>query len=73
MDNEPILKYFRYEHLPPTLRLISKPFHDLAYAIVTGDPVLCTALPRCAERTVALRKLLEAKDAAVRAALEDTP
>jgi hypothetical protein len=37
-------------------------FYELACYIVT-------ALPRNAERTVALRKLLEAKDAAVRANL----
>jgi hypothetical protein len=56
--------------------MISKPFHDLAHAIVLGDNVtesgnvtIGSALPRNPERTVALRKLLEAKDAAVRAAL----
>ena len=73
---EPILRFFAYEHLPPALRLVSKPFHDLAHAIVKGDNVpeagSCTfggPLPRSAERSVALRKLLESKDAAVRAAL----
>lgn len=60
---EPILKFFLYEHLPERLGKVSKPFCDLAHG-----PIL--ELPRCAERTVALRKLLEAKDAAVRAALE---
>lgn len=59
---EPMLQFFSYEHLPPALRSISKPFCDLAQDVVT-------TLPRNPERTVALRKLLEAKDCAVRAAL----
>ena len=57
---EPILQFFDYGHLPPRLQLISGPFGDLAAVIVK-------TLPRNPERTVALRKLLEAKDAAVRA------
>lgn len=57
---DPILHFFHYAHLPAHLQSASKPFCDLAEHIVT-------TLPRNAERTVALRKLLEAKDAAVRA------
>lgn len=57
---DPILRFFHYDHLPEKLRAASKPFCDLAAHIVG-------TLPRNAERTVALRKLLEAKDAAVRA------
>jgi hypothetical protein len=56
----PILRFFHYSHLPPVLQASSKPFCDLARHIVE-------TLPRNAERTVALRKLLEAKDAGVRA------
>jgi len=74
--SEPILQFFKYSHLPPALQLISKPFCDLAHAIVEGDNsqnsgVVTSGppLPRNPERTVALRKLLEAKDAAVRAVL----
>jgi hypothetical protein len=59
---EPILQFFTYAHLPPHLQAASKPFGDLAMQIVDGTP-------RNPERTVALRKLLEAKDAAVRAIL----
>ena len=55
-----ILQFFAYSHLPPHLQAVSKPFGDLAQQIVE-------TLPRNPERTVALRKLLEAKDAAVRA------
>ena len=71
---EHILQFFEYAHLPPHLQAISKPFCELARAIVEGDNVPGTvtfgpALPRNPERTVTLRKLLEAKDAAVRAAL----
>lgn len=62
---EPILQFFAYQHLPPHLQAVSKPFCDLAMAIA-GEGA---TLPRSPERTVALRKLLEAKDAAVRALL----
>lgn len=58
---EPILKYFEYKHLPDHLQKISAPFGKLADTIME--------LPRSPERSVALRKLLESKDAAVRAAL----
>ena len=57
--DEPVLKFFTFEHLPQHLQDVSKPFSDLAATIVAE----CEAGP---ERTVALRKLLEAKDAAVR-------
>lgn len=60
--SEPIMKFFEYAHLPPKLREVSEPFCLLAQHVEK-------TLPRSAERTVALRKLLEAKDAAVRAAL----
>lgn len=73
---EYLLQFFDYKHLPPHLQLISKPFCDLAHAIVKGDNVpesgtvtIGAGLPRNPERTVALRKLLEAKDCAVRAEL----
>lgn len=59
---DPILRFFHYAHLPTVLQERSKPFCDLARHIVNSTP-------RNAERTVALRKLLEAKDAGVRAAL----
>ncbi len=59
---EHILQFFAYGHLPPSLRDVSEPFHALAHQIVA-------TVPRNPERTVALRKLLEAKDAAVRAAI----
>lgn len=55
-----ILRFFHYAHLPAVLQIRSKPFCDLARLIVETTP-------RNPERTVALRKLLEAKDAAVRA------
>jgi hypothetical protein len=56
---EHISQFFAYAHLPAALQEVSKPFGELASLILT--------LPRNPERTVALRKLLEAKDAAVRA------
>lgn len=60
-----VMGFFVYEQLPARLQKVSRPFHDLA--------VVCAMrAPMSPETTVALRKLLEAKDAAVRAAL-DTP
>jgi hypothetical protein len=55
-----MMKWFEYKHLPPNLQKMSKPFHDLAKTI-------CELAEPGPERSVALRKLLEAKDAAVRA------
>lgn len=57
--HERMLKWFEYGHLPESLKEVSKPFFDLAIGVCS----LCEPGP---ERTVALRKLLEAKDAAVR-------
>lgn len=59
---EHIMQFFAFEHLAPTLRDVSRQFADLANLVVTTSP-------RNPERSVALRKLLEAKDAAVRARL----
>lgn len=70
---EHIMQFFAYEHLPPHLQAVSRPFCDLARVIVgdipPADPAVVFPLPRNPERTVALRKLLEAKDAAVRATI----
>ncbi len=59
---EPIFQFFAYGHLRDELKEVSKPFGQLAEELIA-------TLPRNPERTVALRKLLEAKDAAVRAKL----
>lgn len=59
---EHIMQFFAYAHLPAHLQEVSKPFGDMAVQIFS-------TLPRNPERTVALRKLLESKDAAVRAKL----
>jgi len=56
---EHIEQFFAFAHLPPAMQEVSRPFGELAQRILE--------LPRNPERTVALRKLLEAKDAAVRA------
>jgi hypothetical protein len=61
-DADPLLQFFEYRHLPEHLQTVSRPF-----ALLAGDIV--RELPRNPERTVALRKLLEAKDCAVRARL----
>ncbi|MCJ8352360.1 hypothetical protein [Moritella sp.] len=58
----PIMQFFKYSHLPEHLQEISKPFCELADQLVS-------TLPHNAETSVALRKLLESKDAAVRSAV----
>lgn len=63
-QKESLLQFFAFAHLPEPLQDMSMHFADLATWIVTH-------LPRNAERTVVLRKLLEAKDCAVRAKLDE--
>lgn len=62
VTEERMMKWFAFAHLPEHLQAVSKPFHDLA-------ALICITIDAGPERTVALRKLLEAKDAAVRAKL----
>lgn len=62
MYKNTILQYFTYQHLPEHLQAISKPFAELANTLEES-------LPSNPEKTAAFRKLLEAKDCAVRAAL----
>jgi hypothetical protein len=62
MKGYEILQFFTYEHLPPHLRAISEPFAALAAEMIDGKA------PN-AEIVAGLRKLLEAKDCFVRAAL----
>lgn len=59
---ERLMRWFNYDHLPEHLQAVSKLFCDLAVKVTTS-------LEPGPERTVALRKLLEAKDAAVRATI----
>ncbi len=62
VDVNPIMKFFDFAHLPPHLRAVSEPIANLA-------AVMESSLPRSAETSAGLRKLLEAKDCFVRAAL----
>ena len=57
-----LMQFFSYANLPDKLQAVSSPFCTLAYMIADS-------LPDNPEKTVALRKLLEAKDCAVRAVL----
>lgn len=57
-----LLRFFEFDHLPPNLRAVSQPCASLAEGMVV-------ALPDGPELTAGLRKLLEAKDCFVRAAL----
>lgn len=58
----PIIRFFDYQHLSGDLREVSRYHHDLARQ-------MDSMLPECAEKSAGLRKLLEAKDCAVRAML----
>lgn len=60
----PIMKYFEFSHLPEHLQIVSRPFGELAAQ-------LDQQLPNGPEKSAGLRKLLEAKDCMVRAALDN--
>ena len=57
-----LLQFFEYKHLPAHLQEISKPFCELAHQ-------MAETLPFNIESENALRKIMEAKDSAVRAFL----
>ena len=57
-----LLKFFSYAHLPQALQEVSKPLCEYATH-------LAYTLPQNDELATGLRKLLEAKDCFVRAAL----
>ena len=57
-----VLRFFECGHLPADLQAVSLPFCELAKQIADRAS-------ENQETTIALRKLLEAKDAAVRAVL----
>lgn len=56
------IQFFEYEHLPVELQAISRPCADLAH-------LMEDTLPDGPEKSAGMRKLLEAKDCFVRAAL----
>ena len=58
-----MMRWFAYSHLPEHLQPVSKSVNDLAMQ-------MDESLPEGAEKSAGLRKLLEAKDCFVRAALE---
>jgi hypothetical protein len=62
----PVLVYFSWDHLPPHLQDVSSAFGTVAWE-------MATELTPSAEVSAGLRKLLEAKDCMVRAALSDPP
>lgn len=59
-----VLRFFQYEHLKEGKA------RDIAMYYASFAEGMVDELPEDPETTVALRKLLESKDAAVRAALE---
>ena len=60
-----MLSFFDFRHLPESLQNVSKPFYKLAQSLVDE-------LPSHPQKMVALQKLLEAKDSAVRIAVAKT-
>lgn len=65
-STEAILRFFEYGHLPARLQEVVRPFAGLAHQLVDAESPTARG---GAELTTCLRKLLEAKDCAVRAAL----
>ena len=63
MSEHRMLRWFKLDHLPMELRLVAQPFCDAAQ-------LFAKSVPPGPEATAALRKLVEAKDCAVRAYLE---
>lgn len=61
-EEYPILEFFQYAHLREDLQKVAASWCTLAWKTAR-------TLPKNAETSTALRKLLEGKDAAVRAAL----
>ena len=59
-----LMQFFKYAHLPENMQAISKLFYDLAKKL--DDDLLPDCENGNPEKTMALRKLLEAKDCAVR-------
>lgn len=59
------LRWFEYQHLPADLQSIAEPFRDLAINL----SVALAETDAPAELVVGLRRLLEAKDCMVRAAI----
>lgn len=62
----PLMQYFSYQHLPPHLQEISRPLAELVAKMVR-------ILPMNMETEAFIRKMLEAKDCAVRAKLYKSP
>lgn len=62
LEAEHVGQFFRHAHLPPALAAVSAPFAALAEQLVRD-------LPANPQRELALQRLLESKDAAVRARL----
>ncbi len=60
--HHPLIKYFKYEHLPTELQEVSKPLCELA-------DLMDKELYPGEEKDAGMRKLLEAKDCFVRASL----
>lgn len=61
-----LLQFFKNDHLPVHLRTCAEAFEKLAFELAGN-------LPSNPEATMALRKLLEAKDCAVRAIVAGDP
>ncbi len=58
-----IMNFFEYTHLPPRIKEVSKSIAEVAN-------LMNDAIPQSEEKSVGLRKLLEAKDCFVRASLD---
>lgn len=62
MSTDRLMQFFGYGHLKPELQETSRQFHEVARW-------MCDNLPDNPMRSVALHRLIEAKDSAIRARL----
>ena len=67
ISEPPILRFFTYQHLP------AGPMRDTSALCADMAHAMASTLPPGAELSAGLRKLLEAKDCFVRAALDIPP
>lgn len=69
-----LLRWFEYKHLPKPLQEVSKPFADLAETVLrqADENHYLSSYASQLELSAGLRKLLEAKDCAVRAHIAAT-
>lgn len=68
MNEDPIMQFFTFEHLEEAFGHLEEPAQSMARGYAELAKELVATLPENEERKVTLDKLLESRDAAIRAA-----